>query len=90
MMGDETDPPIHILTEDGKLRICLSRAAKWAAGVAASLFTMMLAGAFGFAWQSNAQLAELNTQLRDFKHDIEQINRRVEKLDDKIDQKADR
>lgn len=84
-MTTNDDPPIHVITEDGKLRICFSRFMKVAIGVVSTLVTSLLAGAFVFAWQSNAKLAEVNVQLQGFRYDVDHINKRVDRLDDRVD-----
>ncbi len=63
-------PAIHIIDPQGDMwGVCLNRAAKWAAAVSATSAAALLAGAFVFAWQSNAKLSRLD----ELPNKIEQI-----------------
>jgi hypothetical protein len=84
------DPPIHVITEDGKLRICLSIAAKWAAGIVASLLTAIATGAFLFAWDSNLALGQIITKLENMNQRLDHYYERLERIDAKVDDKQDR
>lgn len=86
----DTTPPIHIKTDDGDLHICFSRGMKVGIGVATVCITSLLIGAFGFAWQSNGKLNSIERHLQDIDRQISATNSRVERLDDKIDRKADK
>lgn len=79
----DRDPPVHIITEDGKLRVCLSYAAKWVAGIVAGMIGAVLIAGFTFAWQSNQTLGVIVATL-------EAMKDRLDKVEDKLDRKVDK
>lgn len=87
-MADE--PPVHVITEDGKLRICLSQLAKWIGGMVATLLTAICAGAFVFAWQSNMALGQIMAKLEGVDERLNRYYHRLEKIEEKVDRKEDR
>lgn len=89
LMADPT-PPVHVITEDGKLRICLSQLAKWIGGMVATLLTAILAGAFVFAWQSNMALGQIMAKLEGMNERLDRYYDRLERIDAKVDRKQDR
>lgn len=86
----DIDPPIHIKTDDGNLRICFSRLMKIVMGVTTTLTGLLLAGAFAFAWSSNDKLGDINERLNALNQRFDDMTRRVDRLDDRVDRKADR
>lgn len=84
------EPPIHIVAGDEKFNICLSRAAKWVSGIAATIVAALLIGALNFAWQLNATLGQVLQRLDAIEHRFDRTDRRLEKLSDKVDGKADK
>lgn len=87
---DQRDPPVHVITEDGKLRICLSYVAKWVAGIIAGILTLILTGAFTFAWQSNQALGVILAKLETMNERLDRYYHRLERVEDKLDGKADK
>lgn len=84
------DPFVHIVAGDEKWNVCLNFAAKWVAGIAATLIGALLLGAFHFAWQSNEALGRVLEHLDTIDLRISNVETKVEKVDDKLDGKADR
>lgn len=61
LQADDPPPAVHVIDPNGdKWGVCLNRVAKWVAGLVATLAASLLAGAFAFAWQSNARLSKLD------------------------------
>lgn len=93
-MSDEAapgrDPFVHIVAGDQKWNVCLNFVAKWVAGLAATLIGALLLGAFHFAWQSNEALGRVLEHLDTIDHRIGAVETKVEKVDDKLERKADR
>lgn len=91
MDKDMKTPPAHIIDQYGeRVGICLSRLAKWVAGVGASLIAALLIGAVGFAWQSNATLTDVVSTLQQIDDRLNRIDRRQERMEDRIERKADK
>ncbi len=86
----ERDPPIHILTEDGKLRICFSHLMKIGIAVAGTVIGALLLGAFGFAWKSHEKLAGIETSIRGIEARLSGQDGRMDRMDGRIDNKQDR
>jgi len=86
----EKDPPVHVIAEDGKLRVCLSTIAKWIAGIAATVIAAILTGAFMFAWQSNVALGQIMEKLEGMNGRLDRYYHRLERVEDKIDEKVDK
>lgn len=84
------DPPVHVVTEDGKLRICLSYAAKWGAGILAGLMLTAATATFSFAWQSNQALGIILAKLEGMNERLDRYYHRLERVEDKLDGKQDR
>ncbi len=84
------DPPVHVISGDEKLQICLSNLAKWVAGLVVTLIDALLIGAFAFAWASNDKLGDINRDLSALNQRIDDMNRRVDRVDARVDRKADR
>lgn len=84
------EPPVHVITEDGKLRICLSQLAKWIGGMAATVFTAIAIGVFAFAWQSNEALGRIISKLEDMDKRLDRYYERLERIDEKVDGKVDK
>lgn len=87
---DQRDPPVHVITEDGKLRICLSYVAKWVAGIVAGILTLILTGAFTFAWQANVTLGQIMKELENMNGRLDRYYHRLEKMEDKLERKMDK
>lgn len=81
-MNDDVDPPIHIITDDAKLRICFSRAMKIGIAVTTSSLGALVAGAFIFAWQSNSRLADIERSIVD---NDRRITEHLEELTNRLD-----
>ena len=90
MSGEDRDPPIHIITEDGKLGVCLSYAAKWVAGVVSGVVLAGLIAGFTFAWQSNQTLGVIVSKLEYMNERLDRYYHRLERVEDKIDRKVDK
>lgn len=84
------EPPVHIVAGEEKWFLCLSRVAKWIAGIAATVVGALLIGAMGFAWQSNQTLGRVLERLDAIDHRFDRTNQRIEKLSDKLDRKVDK
>lgn len=87
---EKRDPPVHVITEDGKLGICLSYVAKWVAGIVAGILTLILTGAFTFAWQSNQALGAILAKMEEMNGRLDRYYHRLEKLEDKLERKVDK
>lgn len=91
MGKDMKTPPVHIIDQYGeRVGICLSRLAKWVAGVGASLIAALLIGAVSFAWQSNATLKGVIEGLDQINKRLDRMDRRQERMEDRIERKADK
>lgn len=86
----EKEPPVHVITEDGKLRICLSYVAKWIAGILATVAAAMMIGGLTFAWQANVTLGQIMEKLEAMNERLDRYYHRLERLEDKMDRKADK
>ena len=77
-------------TEDGKLRVCLSYAAKWLAGIVATLVSAILLGGAAFAWQSKQTMGQILEKLSGIDAHLARHDRKFERIDDKLDGKRDK
>lgn len=84
------EPPVHIVAGEEKWFLCLSRVAKWVSGIAATIVAALLVGAMHFAWESNSTLGQVLQRLDSIEHRFDRTDRRLEKLSDKVDGKADK
>ena len=84
-------PPVHIIDQYGeRVGICLSRLAKWVAGIGASLVAALLISAAAFAWQSNAALKGVVDGIEHINKRLDRMDRRQERMEDRIERKADK
>lgn len=87
MSEKEVDPPIHIVPEGDKWRICLSRLGKWIAGITASVVVAVLVGALAFAWSSNEMLGRIDERLSGIEESVREQAARNDKRIDRLEAK---
>lgn len=52
-------------------------AARWFIGIASALMILFLAGAFAFAWSSNADIREIKSDMSTVKSDVHILKQKV-------------
>lgn len=88
--SEGSDPLIHVVAGDEKWNICLNKAGKWIAGIIGVLIPMVLATAFGFAYNGAQSMTEVKVELRAVNERLDRLGRYIERVDARIDGKADK
>lgn len=89
-----SNPPVFFTRQDGKLALCLSRAAQWFAGLLATLLTAATIWFFSITYtaaensrQALLEIRHLSEKLDLYKADT---NERLKELKDRVDRNDER
>lgn len=88
--SEEHDPFIHVVAGDEKWNICLSRFAKWVAGIAATVIAAAMIAALAFAWNGAVNMTLMLERLDKIEQRLDRLGKYITRVDARLDGKVDK